>query len=203
MRPTTKMLALLAFAGLVACGCSSNPIPPDPDPVDIADYLPLEDGLIWVYDGVMADQDSLLCRGPITVCDQQVHELGYDYHWIDEDGWHIVDWPWSCDQALIFPRQVAEGTESALGVFTWTCLGVRESVTVPAGTFSDCIRFKEVGVGEREIKTEKHFWLARGVGLVKETSVVGGGCDSGHLFGFDNDGTPLEVRLVWYSGSRD
>lgn len=170
--------------------------------VDIADYLPLIDGSVFVYDGVAADQDTMICSGPEAVCAEQVYALCNCYHWIDADGWHIVDWPWSCDKALVFPREISQGTASSIGTLSWTCMSTNESVTVLAGTFDDCIKFKEVGIWNEQVTTEKHFWLARDVGLVKEQSIIGGGCDSGYLFGFDNDGLTLTVQLAWYSMGR-
>lgn len=205
MRTAPRVLGLVLFAGLAACGCSSNPVSSGGGggpTVDIADYLPLIDGSVFAYDGVTADQDTVVWVGPQDICDVQAYELCYDYHWIDAEGLHIVDWPWSCDKALVFPREISEGTVSSVGVLSWTCLSTDESVTVPAGTFNDCIKFKEVGVWQGQVTTEKHFWLARGVGLVKERSVIGGGCDSGYLFGFDNEGGALTVELAWYSMGR-
>ena len=46
----------------------------------------------------------------------------------------------------------------------WTVDGVGEEVTVPYGTFSDCIIFQKVGGSK-----PKTYWYVRGVGKVKET----------------------------------
>ena len=49
---------------------------------------------------------------------------------------------------------------------TWTVVGVDESVTVPAGTFT-CLHVHSVESGAKGYDSE--FWYARNVGKVKES----------------------------------
>jgi hypothetical protein len=49
-------------------------------------------------------------------------------------------------------------------------IGLNESVTVPAGTFSDCVKTKEWSLLEGGHENK---WFARGVGVVKETATGG------------------------------
>ena len=195
------MIVLLALLGAWSC---SNSVSPDPVPgptVDIADYFPLENGRTWTYQGVHPEDCEQACTGPMTVCGLQVYAFCYDYFYMNEDGWYAVNHPYSCDPFKILPRQVGKGDNCAWGAsgISWTCLDTHASVSVPAGTFDDCVKFKEVGVVGDQITSEKHFWLARGVGLVKEESVVAGGCDSGYLFTMDNVGGALTAELVSYT----
>lgn len=59
---------------------------------------------------------------------------------------------------------VMNGTTTATVRDLWSVDGVGEEVTVPYGTFSDCIIFLKLG-GSRP----KTYWYVRGVGKVKET----------------------------------
>ena len=49
-------------------------------------------------------------------------------------------------------------------------VALNESVTVPAGTFTDCVRTKEWSLLE---PGDEYKWYAKGVGVVKEEATDG------------------------------
>ncbi|HKU44694.1 MAG TPA: hypothetical protein VJR89_41325 [Polyangiales bacterium] len=64
---------------------------------------------------------------------------------------------------------------------TFTVEKLSDSVTVPAGTFTDCMRVRRTRVRGNASKSadddDKVFWFCRGIGKVKELSEIGGGTE--------------------------
>jgi hypothetical protein len=205
------LLVFIAAVAVMLGGCSSTSSPedgPHGPTVDIEDYLPLLDGFSWTYVGDSEYgpyETTAVCNGPNQVAGHTVYTIENDvaeYFFLASDGWFFIDYPYYNTPVRVMPSEVAVGSSCAgqgnFAGLTWTCLSIDESVSVEAGDFEDCLKLKEVGVYGGHVTTEKHFWLAPGVGLVKELSVVGDGIDSGRLFAMGEEGL-LEVELSSYS----
>jgi hypothetical protein len=65
-----------------------------------------------------------------------------------------------------YRQEYRPGTAEDMG----QVIGLNESVTVPAGTFSDCVKTKEWSLLE---SGHENKWYARGIGVVKETATGG------------------------------
>jgi hypothetical protein len=200
-----RLWMVVVCAGVVAMGCS-NPTSGDGGPqgltVSMASYLPLEDGFTWTYVDSRAFQLTVTCEGPQTIAGYSVYCINEQYFYLNSDGWYFVDYPYYTTPVRVMPAEIAAGsTCSGQGSFsglTWTCVSTDESVAVEAGNFADCIEIKEVGKVGTQVTTERHLWFAPGVGLVKQRSIVGGGCDSGYIFAMGDAGL-LEIELSAYA----
>ena len=200
-----RLYLLLACAAIaMGAGCS-NPASSGGDPqgptVDIADFVPLEDGFTWTYVDSSSFELTVTCEGPQSIAGYTVYETNDQYFFLSSDGWYFVDYPYYNTPVRVMEREISTGSScSGHGNFeslTWTCLSTDASVSVEAGDFTDCVKIKEVGRYGGQTTTERHLWLAPGVGLVKQQSVIGGGCDAGYVYAMGDAGL-LEIELSSY-----
>jgi hypothetical protein len=74
---------------------------------------------------------------------------------------------WTYDSATREVTRLGDGTvEEKERTYVWSVLGVNETVTVPAGTFTNAIRVRRDRT-DKEGK-ERIYWLVPGIGKVKE-----------------------------------
>ena len=89
------------------------------------------------------------------------------YRWFQTDGTGVESDETFDPPLLFLPRHMFFGEKRTFSLFDLTLLGI-ENVTVPAGTFKNCIHFltsEEGGAGVAE------GWLAPGVGMVKQKEI--------------------------------
>lgn len=180
------------------------------------EYYPLDEGDSWTYQASDGGTLVLTVTGTEEICGQQSIRLdsssGAVTYWInDETGaWMTryvnptTDYTDFCPPMKIAPPQLYLGTQSLhafydaaylyppgipLGTIDgWSHYVVKglEDVTVPAGTFTDCVRatfvfsYTEPDQGQYAVRTEEA-WYAQGIGVVKriETAVY---CQGGYIF---------------------
>jgi hypothetical protein len=180
------------------------------------EYYPLEVGDSWTYQTAYGGSLVLTITGTEEICGQQCVRLdsssGDTSYWInDETGAYMAryvnstsDYTDFCPPMKMTPPQLYLGLQSLnpfydAGYFYppgiplgsldgWSNFVVKglEDVTVPAGTFPDCIRatfifsYTEPVQGQYAIRTEES-WYAKDVGIVKRmaTELY---CQGGYIF---------------------
>jgi hypothetical protein len=103
---------------------------------------------------------------------EKTGEIEQEEHWdphklhVDGSDAHTqagATWLEEYDETKI-PLDGTGQTETAAAHDRWVVDAVGEEITVPAGTFSDCIVYQKAGGAS--LKT---YWYQRGVGKIKET----------------------------------
>ncbi|HUU53887.1 MAG TPA: S-layer homology domain-containing protein [Armatimonadota bacterium] len=220
--------------------CRAFGLPTPPRPYYITARFPLGGSDSWGYEG----PDGVYSKSISGT--EELHGVVYAGLASDEDGsieywlpqpeglylggrYEAAEGTISFSPALLIPNGLDPGDsgnqmstaylgeETGLGAvaFNWEFVGV-ETVTVPAGTFEDCMKL-HLMVYTSGNPDEFYVWAAEGVGVVKMDSGAFGGDDWEVLIAADVDGTqypsnsgpfelaryrPLDVGSTWvYSGS--
>jgi hypothetical protein len=175
-----------------------------------ADYFPLDAGMAWTFrfrasTGASGElvTTNLAPRKILGVMAVGQRNTGgtksfTEYYAADQDGIRYVARetpdglePHMDDHSYVvkYPIQVGtswrevDRTLDGTVFFAKTMIeSVSDKVTVPAGTFSGCVRVRETGtaspvkgvasfyrVARREIAVEDYYWMAPGVGVIKGT----------------------------------
>jgi hypothetical protein len=167
--------------------CRAFGLPMPPQPYNITEYFPLAESDEWTYqdEGCVYTQavvgNGSMCDQPCILVALSAPYEGYANGWqTAADGLRHpgYDNPYPPDEGLVCfspPLYFANGLEVGDGdtqavnggdvVFSYEFLGV-ESVTVPAGTFEDCMKL-EIHIESGGHDDAFHLWLAKGVGSVK------------------------------------
>jgi hypothetical protein len=170
--------------------CRAFDLATPPPPYDIGEYWPLGQGDTWTYSNLGAGSDTQIVSGTITlsgkVYSRMVYSDGWqDFMFVDAEGVHLGGMLDGSNQmtmvpAVLIPSSLQPGQSSSMtfivyqnsvsqgeGSMDVIFAGV-ETVTVPAGTFPDCIKLDMNVVFPGESGTHWYMWLAKGVGKVKE-----------------------------------
>lgn len=172
---------------------------------DTSEYWPLDQGNTWTYQASTGEIETLAVNGTDIVCGVEcirlVDNAGGFLNWINDDtGLYITrfvfpngfynEW---CPPVKVAPAQLYLGTkvlspytDAVLGVlggpivgtmngwYTFATKGL-EDVTVPAGTFTDCLRITMVHSFNNEMQGADGYrleevWYAKDLGIVQRTS---------------------------------
>ncbi|MBN1460496.1 MAG: S-layer homology domain-containing protein [Armatimonadetes bacterium] len=181
--------------------CRAFSLPMPDSPYDVTEHFPLGGGDTWVYEateGVYSKTVSGIQEVDGVDYAQIINQTdgGIDYwrgapeglylggFYDPEEGTITFNPPVLIPNGL-FPADTGSQATTAyqdgtteLGPVTleWTFVAV-EDITVPAGTFSDCMKLHinmNMGDGGTD---EFHLWVARGVGIVKRDTGSFGGDD--------------------------
>lgn len=172
---------------------------------DTSEYFPLEPGNTWTYYASTGEIETLTVTGTDIVCGVECIRLqdnaGGFLNWISDDtGLYITRYVFPdgfynewCPPVKVAPAQLYLGTkqlspyfDAVLGVLGGPTYGTLDGwylsvtkglddVTVPAGTFTDCLRvsmvhsFKEGMQGSDGYRLEE-VWYAKDIGIVQRAS---------------------------------
>jgi len=167
--------------------------------INFAEYWPLTIGNQWNNanaDGT--DPSSQSVDSQVTIGTQQAMKLknqgsgwvSYDYFGFDADHFHYFGWDEESttrlDPPLAFPVLMTIGQPmlcsgdwlvNGVNLGTYTFTGIiegKETVTVPAGTFTDCVILRIDQTVPGEGTRQQRMWFAKGVGQVKGVDVASG-----------------------------
>jgi len=88
-------------------------------------------------------------------------------------------WNDSLMRHTTYPSDSTAQQSSSQVLYESTVVSIRETVTVPAGTFDNCIKVERVNVADGADQETKIYWFAPGVGKIKEQTV--GDLDTGKV----------------------
>jgi hypothetical protein len=101
--------------------------------------------------------------------------IRFDAAWVDKDDGYSDDVSYKRTEKTAAGSVIAEDDRE----HTWTVEKRRESVTVAAGKFDDCMRVRRTRIRGNPANAsdddDKVFWFCAGIGKVKELSEIGGG----------------------------
>ena len=194
---------------------------------NLVDYYPLNQGNTWTYESRWGSTELYteiaLVDGSETVNGTDfariAHSWGVEYRAVTANGMEFYkEIDFSDDDpevhtppVVLIPAQLTIGQTysitSAAFTYTLTVMGV-ETVTVPAGTFQDCLKVEVEVVenGHTEYITE---WFAPGVGLVRDICEENGETETEELVSYyvngvaggDNPSTGTISGSVFYDGT--
>lgn len=222
--------------------CRAFELPMPAQPYNITEHFPLNEGNTWVYetpDGIHTESVSGTADVWGRVCARIVstEDGAIEYWQAQPEGLHFAGFHEPEEGTVTFnptllidngldtgaaggrtsPAYLNSVTSLGDAEFTYNFEGV-ETVSVPAGTFEDCMRMQmRLELDGQEID---HFrmWFARGVGIVKYDNRDFGGEDWEVLLCADVGGVhyplneenlvvadyyPLEVGSTWIYGGSD
>jgi hypothetical protein len=101
--------------------------------------------------------------------------IRFDRAWVDKDDGFSEDIGYKRTEKTAAGSVIAEDDRE----HTWTVEKRRDSVSVPAGDFDDCMRVRRTRIRGNPANAsdddDKVFWFCAGIGKVKELSEIGGG----------------------------
>ncbi|MFB3880333.1 MAG: S-layer homology domain-containing protein [Armatimonadota bacterium] len=231
---------LCARDQMAAYLCRAFDLPMPPQPYNITDYFPLTEGSTWTYETNEGMRTSAI-SGTQQVFGRTYARMVSDGGGVDlwaaaPEGLYLGGMDLGDVGAVtfdpayqlangLFPAQYIEeqlstvysgSTPIGTAFFDYYFIGV-EDVTVPAGTFANCMKLRIQLRPEGQASQTFYIWAARGVGVVKMDSGDFGGDEWEVLVSADVNGRaypaergpfriadywPIEVGPTWiYSGS--
>ena len=161
MRAARRVLLALLPLALPAAGCFGRR----------ADYMPLAVGNRWDYRIATSDgrraRRRLVVTGKVSALTYRATDGDEASLWSKEDGWVSRQQNGELIYLLYLPPVTGAKWQNVMGakrIRAWCRIDGRETVSVPAGVFKDCVVVVMEAAGSR---TELRYWFAPDVGWVK------------------------------------
>jgi hypothetical protein len=188
MSAIKTVIAVLLLTMLFSCGKDST------GPSDPGDYLPLSVGNQWIYSMSgylkMATRDSLLITGAklTVITGLTTHQSGYDLYVLKDSTTMSVTMPDTTITKTDTEYRIYDDTvtteyeillklpvvlndswvpESDEPTVTRTVRSVTSNITVPAGSYSDCVYLRDTDTAKPGSYFD--FYISRGNGAVEFT----------------------------------
>jgi hypothetical protein len=209
---------LVSRAQMAVYVCRAFSLAMPPQPYNVTDYFPLTQGRTWMFQSPTGFSSQVV---PGTVdLSGQTYAVLTDYpegsanYWLaSDDGlrWgEMHDGTSSATTVMTPPLLIPNGLDpgatgtqtvsisingvpSGQATFSYQFVGT-EPVTVPAGTFADCMKL-EMTMTTPQGSSHIYYWAAKGVGFVKWDSRPFGGIDHSELIGYTVPSTNYALPL--------